>query len=115
MVAGYCRAWHGRLPTDGVRRHVCLLERRVNLHPLLGGRVPLQQRTATYEGGEHLFCHATDADYEMADGDHVEFAVKYSSAKGKDKAVEARRVAQTAAVTTSTEDEEEYDASNMGY
>jgi len=33
---------------------MCLLERRVNLHPLLSGRAPLQERTATYEGSEHL-------------------------------------------------------------
>ena len=33
---------------------LCLLERRVNLTPLLSGRAPLQERTATYEGSEHL-------------------------------------------------------------
>jgi len=33
---------------------MCLLERRVNLHPLLSGRAPLQERTATYEGSEPL-------------------------------------------------------------
>jgi len=33
---------------------MCLLERRVNLCPLLSGRAPLQERTATYEGSEHL-------------------------------------------------------------
>ena len=33
---------------------LCLLERRVNLSPLLSGRAPLQERTATYEGSEHL-------------------------------------------------------------
>lgn len=33
---------------------MCLLERRVNLVPLLSGRAPLQERTATYEGSEHL-------------------------------------------------------------
>ena len=33
---------------------MCLLERRVNLCPLLTGRAPLQERTATYEGSEHL-------------------------------------------------------------
>ena len=33
---------------------LCLLERRVNLSPLLTGRAPLQERTATYEGSEHL-------------------------------------------------------------
>ena len=33
---------------------MCLLERRVNLSPLLSGRAPLQERTATYEGSEHL-------------------------------------------------------------
>ena len=33
---------------------MCLLERRVNVCPLLSGRAPLQERTATYEGSEHL-------------------------------------------------------------
>jgi hypothetical protein len=33
---------------------MCLLERRVNLCPLLSGRQPLHERTATYEGSEHL-------------------------------------------------------------
>lgn len=33
---------------------MCLLERRVNFYPMLSGRVPLQERCATYEGDEHL-------------------------------------------------------------
>lgn len=33
---------------------MCLLERRVNLCPLLSGRAPLQERCCTYEGSEHL-------------------------------------------------------------
>jgi len=33
---------------------MCLLERRVNVHHLRSSRVPLLQRTATYDGDEHL-------------------------------------------------------------
>ena len=33
---------------------MCLLERRVNVNPLRNGRIPLLQRTATYDGDEHL-------------------------------------------------------------
>jgi hypothetical protein len=33
---------------------MCLLERRVNLCPLLSGRASLQERCCTYEGSEHL-------------------------------------------------------------
>lgn len=33
---------------------MCLIERRVNQTPLLSGRVPIDERTATYEGSEHL-------------------------------------------------------------
>ncbi|KAL3928602.1 MAG: hypothetical protein SGPRY_002319 [Prymnesium sp.] len=33
---------------------MCLLERRVNVNPLRSAKVPLLQRTATYDGEEHL-------------------------------------------------------------
>ena len=61
------------------------------------------------EGGEAVFCHSSDADFKMDEGDQVEFGVTYSSAKGKDKAVKVRRVARVAAVAT--DQETEYDAS----
>ena len=104
---------------DGGKRAERLKDKRITgvLGKIITGKGSAFHAATTFsfitpdDGGEAVFCHSSDADFEMDEGDQVEFGVTYSSAKGKDKAVKVRRVAHAAAVAS--DQEMEYDASSV--
>ena len=113
------RPGKGGTRDDGGKRAERLKDKRIKgvLGAIITGKGSATHAATTFsfitpdDGGEAVFCHSSDADFEMDEGDQVEFGVTYSSAKGKDKAVKVRRVAHAAAVAS--DQEMEYDASSV--